>query len=654
MNRVILPILAWAACTPFAPDEPMSALSVVSAPPPTIELTAQGPAVLGALLEVDIQLPVARSVGVFVPITDGGLGSGICPDALRGDCLDIIGDLNLEQVTTDSNGRVTLAYTVPATHATSLLSMQAVIPTSSRVFLSAPLVLPVFDACEDEELPYDGVDNDCDPSTADDDLDNDGLNLADDCDDEDEDLPSPQDRDCDGIVQSDDCDDADPDIGLPSAWFADQDGDGYGGGLVEVSACEGPANSVMRPGDCDDDHDDVYPGAEEHCDGLDNDCDATTTEFGLATFERDFFDPFSGRFGIEKETIRTPSGVTTEFEVGLRAFGVVVSEILRFCDGTHDVDIEMVGPGRIEGLSSGGIVLPNLTKSGGGPIVTVVSPARDAEIRDLIIRDGTGLFGAGGIFCDSSDLSMRGVVLSGHTSTNGAALMSRDCELTIEGTEIRENTSLSYGGAVHLDGGSVSFNNSTLSDNVVGPLRSIAGKGGAIFAENGAEITTTHTEFIGNMVYADEDAGIAMGGAVYLKDASMDCNDMLLFLSVFEDNQLNTQGVTSSGLPIGTPASMEYGSAVAFEGDATFTSFFCSFRGNDGHEFAEIGTCTRGSCVIDDHVDAVDVGTSSEWLVFDDRYVIWSGTCTAGVDQSGIVSIGGGSFSWDFTGLECN
>lgn len=35
-----------------------------------------------------------------------------------------------------------------------------------------------------EEQPYDGVDNDCDPGTPDDDLDGDGFLLAEDCDDE--------------------------------------------------------------------------------------------------------------------------------------------------------------------------------------------------------------------------------------------------------------------------------------------------------------------------------------------------------------------------------------------------------------------------------------------------------------------------------------
>ncbi len=61
------------------------------------------------------------------------------------------------------------------------------------------------------EIPYDGVDNDCDPSTLDDDLDEDGYERAEDCDDQDalihpgieEDLCDSVDNDCDGELDED-------------------------------------------------------------------------------------------------------------------------------------------------------------------------------------------------------------------------------------------------------------------------------------------------------------------------------------------------------------------------------------------------------------------------------------------------------------------
>ncbi|MBN2797672.1 MAG: hypothetical protein JXX28_00855 [Deltaproteobacteria bacterium] len=101
------------------------------------------------------------------------------------------------------------------------------------------------------ELPYDGLDNDCDGTTPDDDLDGDGFPLASDCDDLDGGrFPEATELAHDGIDQ--DCDGAD---------LLDGDGDGYGadfaGGL-----------------DCDDEDPAIHPGSVEvpH-DGIDQDCD---------------------------------------------------------------------------------------------------------------------------------------------------------------------------------------------------------------------------------------------------------------------------------------------------------------------------------------------------------------------------------------------
>jgi hypothetical protein len=77
--------------------------------------------------------------------------------------------------------------------------------------------------CSDTEVPYDGIDNDCDPRTADDDLDEDGHRSVDDCDDQDAvrggaEAPSDGiDNDCDDAI---DCEDSDL-IGFASAWEGD-------------------------------------------------------------------------------------------------------------------------------------------------------------------------------------------------------------------------------------------------------------------------------------------------------------------------------------------------------------------------------------------------------------------------------------------------
>jgi len=77
------------------------------------------------------------------------------------------------------------------------------------------------------------------------------------------------DNDCDGLV-----DDADGDLvdGLP--FFADGDGDGYGGDEVVVRCAVGDA--ALHDGDCDDADPGKNPGAEDLCDGVDRDCDGAS------------------------------------------------------------------------------------------------------------------------------------------------------------------------------------------------------------------------------------------------------------------------------------------------------------------------------------------------------------------------------------------
>lgn len=63
-----------------------------------------------------------------------------------------------------------------------------------------------------------------------------------------------------------------------SIWYADGDNDGYGDPDNSQPACSQPSGYVSNNGDCDDGNPDVYPGAEELCDNVDNDCDGSVDE----------------------------------------------------------------------------------------------------------------------------------------------------------------------------------------------------------------------------------------------------------------------------------------------------------------------------------------------------------------------------------------
>ena len=174
------------------------------------------------------------------------------------------------------------------------------------------------------ETTYNGIDDDCNEQTKDDDLDGDGFVLAEDCDDNNAminpnatDLPDNGiDENCDGVdatvyVDSDgdgstnqyDCNDGDPNIypGAPeicnnkddncdgaidegltyTTYYQDNDGDGYGNANAPLSDCIQPFAYVLDATDCDDTNPMIYPTATETCDGIDNNCDNNIDE-GLA------------------------------------------------------------------------------------------------------------------------------------------------------------------------------------------------------------------------------------------------------------------------------------------------------------------------------------------------------------------------------------
>ncbi|MEC8381221.1 MAG: MopE-related protein [Myxococcota bacterium] len=75
------------------------------------------------------------------------------------------------------------------------------------------------------------------------------------------------------VSNSIDCDDNNADINPNSVWYIDLDGDGFGNTNFSFQQCAQPSNYVLDNTDCNDLESSTYTGANEICDGIDNDCD---------------------------------------------------------------------------------------------------------------------------------------------------------------------------------------------------------------------------------------------------------------------------------------------------------------------------------------------------------------------------------------------
>jgi predicted outer membrane repeat protein len=112
-----------------------------------------------------------------------------------------------------------------------------------------------------------------------------------------------------GWVSDDtDCDDADGAVNPDTTWYGDVDGDGVGVAANQLVQCPRPTGFVLVDGDCAPTDAAVHPGADETCDGTDQDCDGVVDD-----------DPIDGAPGYADEdgdgfggaAIRACGAVTT-------------------------------------------------------------------------------------------------------------------------------------------------------------------------------------------------------------------------------------------------------------------------------------------------------------------------------------------------------
>ena len=122
-------------------------------------------------------------------------------------------------------------------------------------------------ACESNVTPKEPVEESDDIVVQD--LDGDGYEGDEDCDDSDASINIDALEVCDGIDNN--CDGA-VDEDVLNTFFKDQEADGFGSDDDVAVACEAPQGYDPNGSDCNDEEASIFPGATEICDEVDNDC----------------------------------------------------------------------------------------------------------------------------------------------------------------------------------------------------------------------------------------------------------------------------------------------------------------------------------------------------------------------------------------------
>ena len=134
------------------------------------------------------------------------------------------------------------------------------------------------------------------------------VSVGGDCDDKDADVNPSSDEMCWDLVDNN-CDTLIDDASAVDAvdWYLDLDGDLYGDeGAGHDRSCDDLSETHVQDNtDCDDNEADVYPGAIEYCDSVDNDCDTEVDEDDAADVITWYSDSDEDGFGQSDVTIIT-------------------------------------------------------------------------------------------------------------------------------------------------------------------------------------------------------------------------------------------------------------------------------------------------------------------------------------------------------------
>ena len=339
------------------------------------------------------------------------------------------------------------------------------------------------------------------------------------------------DDDCDGLADNDDPSADTATTG--STFFPDDDQDGYGDASASgTDYCDDPSTAAdwwtTDLTDCDDTDASVNPGATEVCNGVDDDCDSTTTEDGTASFvdsagtTTDLSSSWGA--GTSSSPATWTAGADGTLHICADTWYVHV-EIdgydvdLNGVDGSATTVLDGAGSGPVVSVSNAtstvsGLTIQNGSASlGGGMFVDTTTLTAD----DLVVTDNSATSDGGGIYTTASALDLSSLTIDGNAATNdgGGLMVDGGTTTTLDNVTITTNSAGAYGGGIMFDTttGAQSITNSDISSNLA------SNYGGGIACSNASSPLT-----IEDSTFDSNTATFYFGGAMDLDEctASLD------------------------------------------------------------------------------------------------------------------------------------
>ena len=392
--------------------------------------------------------------------------------------------------------------------------------------------------------------------------------------------------------------------------YRDADGDGYGDDVETDQVIESEVGWTGRGGDCDDGDAAVYPGADELCNGVDDDCDDAVDEDDaddVLTWYLDADSDGHGDAGSTTAACEQPDSYTASADDCDDAEATTHPGATEICDR---VDQDCDGEAPCEGCA---LIVPLEYTTIQGAIEAAshkericVDRGTYAETIDFRGKDVTvdGVFGstqttidAQGVgsvvtmaIAEGEDSVLRGFTLTGGYAEYGGGLYLEGTAPTLADLVIEGNSAIEDGGGIYLEGGGLNLYSITIQGNGAG------GSGGGIYGEStelvleGCALTDNTAGDYGGGLNSDSGTLVVVGTRFHGNRSDTDgggaCvwNDAATFDDcVFDENTAEDYG---GGLRVGADdlwlANSVFSGNMATGGEGTGGGLFACCSENSG------------------------------------------------------------------------